>query len=69
MTNYTVVDVPARLREFDWLVPAYTFRANREYLSAPRVVVRAGLPNDMADPFLMDMREQTEWPGSVEGRA
>ena len=60
-------DVSARLREFGWLVPAYTFPKNREDLSVLRVVVRAGLTNDMADLFLADMRKQTEWLESLEG--
>ena len=66
MTNYTVFDVSARLREYGWLVPAYTFPANREDLSVLRVVVRAGLTNDMADLFLANMRKQTQWLESLE---
>jgi glutamate decarboxylase len=66
VTNYTVFDVSARLREFGWLVPAYTFPANREDLSVLRVVVRAGLTNDMADLFLNDVRKQTAWLESLE---
>ena len=58
--NYTVFDVSARLREFGWLVPAYTFPKNREDLSVLRVVVRAGLTTDMGDLFLADLRKQTE---------
>ena len=65
--NYTVFDVSARLREFGWLVPAYTFPANREDLSVLRVVVRAGMTNDMADLFLANMRKQTMWLESLEG--
>jgi glutamate decarboxylase len=67
VTNYTVFDVSARLREFGWLVPAYTFPANREDLSVLRVVVRAGLTSDMADLFLADVRKQTELLESLEG--
>jgi glutamate decarboxylase len=59
--NYTVFDVSARLREFGWLVPAYTFPENREDLSVLRVVVRAGMTHDMADLFLADLRKQTDW--------
>jgi len=59
VTKYSVFDVSARLREFGWLVPAYTFPENREDLSVLRVVVRAGLTTDMADLFLADMRKQT----------
>ncbi len=65
--NYTVFDVSARMREFGWLVPAYTFPANREDLSVLRVVVRAGLTSDMADLFLTDMRKQTEYLESLDG--
>ena len=42
VTNYTVFDVSASLRELGWLVPAYTFPENRQDLSVLRVVVRAG---------------------------
>jgi glutamate decarboxylase len=57
--NYSVFDVSLRLRERGWLVPAYTFPANREDLSVLRVVVRAGMTHDMADLFLLDLRDQT----------
>jgi glutamate decarboxylase len=65
--NYTVFDVSARLREFGWLVPAYTFPENREDLSVLRVVVRAGLTHDMADLFLADLRKQTAWLEGLAG--
>ncbi|HEX6457540.1 MAG TPA: glutamate decarboxylase [Thermoleophilaceae bacterium] len=58
--NYSVFDVSLRLRERGWLVPAYTFPANREDLAVLRVVVRAGMTHDMADLFVRDLREQTE---------
>jgi glutamate decarboxylase len=67
VTNYTVFDVSARLRENGWLVPAYTFPANREDLSVLRVVVRAGLTTDMADLFLADLRKQTALLESLDG--
>src|SRR6516225_6254416 len=59
VTNYTVFDVSARLREQGWLVPAYTFPENRQDLSVLRVVVRAGMSRDMADLFLDAVRKQT----------
>jgi glutamate decarboxylase len=67
VTNYTVFDVSARLRELGWLVPAYTFPENREHLSVLRVVVRAGLTHDMADLFLADVRKQTTWLDELDG--
>ena len=59
VSNYTVFDVSAALREQGWLVPAYTFPENRQDLSVLRVVVRAGLTLDMADLFLDSVRKQT----------
>jgi glutamate decarboxylase len=73
LENYSVFDVSARLREFGWLVPAYTFPENKQDLSVLRVVVRAGLTHDMADLFLADLRKQTAWldalAGPLPGRA
>jgi glutamate decarboxylase len=66
VTNYTVFDVSARLREEGWLVPAYTFPENREDLSVLRVVVRAGMSRDMADLFLAGLRKQTKSLESLE---
>ena len=59
VTNYTVFDVSARLREQGWLVPAYTFPENRQDLAVLRIVVRAGMWRDMADLFLDAVRKQT----------
>jgi len=57
--NYTVFDVSDRLREYGWLVPAYTFPANRQDLSVLRIVVRAGMHLEMADVLLGHLRELT----------
>jgi glutamate decarboxylase len=65
--NYTVFDVSSRLREFGWLVPAYTFPENRQDLSVLRVVVRAGMTHDMADLFLADLRKQTAALDALDG--
>jgi glutamate decarboxylase len=58
--NYTVFDVSERLREFGWLVPAYTFPENRQDLSVLRVVVRAGMHLEMADELLDHLGEKTK---------
>jgi glutamate decarboxylase len=57
--NYTVFDVSDHLRERGWLVPAYTFPANRQDLSVLRIVVRAGMYIEMADKLLEFLSEQT----------
>ncbi len=67
VTNYTVFDVSARLREFGWLVPAYRYPENREDLAVLRIVVRAGMTHDMADLFLADLKVQTDSLESLEG--
>jgi glutamate decarboxylase len=67
VTNYTVYDVSARLRQSGWLVPAYAFPANREDLSVLRIVVRAGMTLDMADLLLAQLREETEDLQSLDG--
>jgi glutamate decarboxylase len=54
--NFSVFDVSAAMRERGWLVPAYTFPANRQDLAALRVVVRNGFTHDMADLFMADLQ-------------
>ena len=53
---YDVFDVSRRLRERGWLVPAYTFPANRQDLSVLRVVCRNGFSSDLAELLLGDLR-------------
>jgi len=56
VTNYTVFDVSAALREHGWLVPAYTFPEHRTDLAALRIVVRNGFTYDLADLLIDDLR-------------
>jgi glutamate decarboxylase len=58
--NFTVFDVSGALRERGWLVPAYTFPANREDLAALRVVVKQGFSHDMADMLVADLVRQLQ---------
>jgi glutamate decarboxylase len=57
VTNYTVFDVSAALRERGWLVPAYTFPEHRTDLAALRIVVRNGFTHDLSDLLIHDLRE------------
>jgi glutamate decarboxylase len=66
VSNYTVFDVSDRLRQNGWLVPAYTFPANRQDLSVLRVVIRAGMTHEMADQLLDDLRRQTQFLESLK---
>ncbi|MFK4227357.1 glutamate decarboxylase [Streptomyces sp. NPDC019890] len=54
--NFDVFDVSRRLREQGWLVPAYTFPANREDLSVLRVVCRNGFSADLAKLLMDDLQ-------------
>jgi glutamate decarboxylase len=67
VTNYSVFDVSAHLRQRGWLVPAYAFPENRQDLSVLRIVVRAGMSLDMADLLLQHIREETEALEALDG--
>ena len=67
VTNYTAFDVSDRLRERGWLVPAYTFPANREDLSVLRIVVRAGMSHEMGELLLRDLRARTAALEALDG--
>lgn len=54
---YDVFDVSRRLREHGWLVPAYTFPANRQDLSVLRVVCRNGFSSDLAELLIEDLKQ------------
>jgi glutamate decarboxylase len=55
ISAFDVFDVSRRLRERGWLVPAYTFPANRGDLAVLRIVVRNGFTHDLADLLLADL--------------
>ncbi|MEU0910252.1 glutamate decarboxylase [Streptomyces althioticus] len=55
VTAFDVFDVARRLRENGWLVPAYTFPANRQDLAVLRVVCRNGFSEDLAALFAEDL--------------
>jgi glutamate decarboxylase len=56
--NFNVFDVSRALRERGWLVPAYTFPANRTDLAVLRVVVRQDFSHDVADLLMHDLERQ-----------
>jgi glutamate decarboxylase len=56
ISGFSVFDVSVALRASGWLVPAYTFPANRTDLAALRIVVRNGFSRDLADMLLDDLR-------------
>ncbi len=56
VTGFSVFDVSVILREGGWLVPAYSFPANRTDLAALRIVVRNGFSHDLGQLLLDDLR-------------
>jgi glutamate decarboxylase len=63
VSRFSVFDVSRRLREFGWLMPAYTFPANRQDLGVLRVVCRNGFSLDLADRLVEDLRSLLPWLG------
>jgi glutamate decarboxylase len=61
ITRFNVFDVSRRLREFGWLIPAYTFPANRQDLAVLRVVCRNGFSLDLADRLVEDLQSLLPW--------
>jgi glutamate decarboxylase len=53
--SFDVFDVSRRLRERGWLVPAYTYPADREDLAVLRIVCRNGFSEDLADLLMGDL--------------
>ncbi len=66
VTNYTVYDVSAKMRERGWQVPAYSLPENLTEVSGLRVVIRNGLSHDMAELFLADLARATDFLESLE---
>jgi glutamate decarboxylase len=66
IVKYDVFDVSRKLRERGWLVPAYTMPPKREDLAVLRIVVRNGFSHDMADLFIRDLRNATEWLDHID---
>ena len=67
VTAYNVFDVSRRLRERGWLVPAYTFPADREDLSVLRVVIRNGFTEDLAGLLVADLERLLPELGAQPG--
>ncbi|MCO6008673.1 glutamate decarboxylase [Actinoallomurus purpureus] len=61
VTEFDVFDVSRRLREFGWVVPAYTFPADRQDLAVLRIVVRNGFSLDLADRLVEDLESLIPW--------
>lgn len=66
--KWTLYDLQDKLKQYGWMVPAYTLPASLEDIVVMRVVIKQGFTRDMADMMLADMRasvgelEKLEYP-------
>lgn len=54
--KWTLYDLQDKLKQYGWMVPAYTLPATLEDIVVMRVVIKQGFTRDMADMMLNDMR-------------
>ena len=54
--KWTLYDLQDKLKQYGWMVPAYTLPASLEDIVVMRIVVKQGFTRDMADMLLADMR-------------
>lgn len=54
--RWTLYDLQDKLKQYGWMVPAYTLPATLEDIVVMRVVIKQGFTRDMADMMLNDMR-------------
>lgn len=68
--KWTLYDLQDKLKQYGWMVPAYTLPATLEDIVVMRVVIKQGFTRDMADMMLNDMRtamaelDKLEYPTS-----
>ena len=58
--KWTLYDLQDKLKQYGWMVPAYTLPASLEDIVVMRVVIKQGFTRDMADMLLADMRSSVE---------
>ena len=65
--QYTVFDLSNKLREYGWMVPAYTLPKNAEHIAVLRVVVREGLSKSLIDDLCDDIAQSLVALKKMEG--
>lgn len=64
--NWNLYHLSDRLRTEGWLVPAYPMPADLADITVQRIVVRNGMSMDLADRFLVDITQQTDYLNRLE---
>ncbi len=65
--GFTVYDVSAQLRQYGWLVPAYTYPEDLEDLAVLRIVVRNGFSHELARKLIEDLEQVVAHLGEGRG--
>ncbi|MCF8569109.1 glutamate decarboxylase [Gordonia sp. HY002] len=65
--NWTLYDLQDRLRMKGWQVPAYPLADDLAEVTVQRIVVRAGLSEDLADALLEDLTKEVEFLERLSG--
>ncbi|MGO3326248.1 glutamate decarboxylase [Gordonia sp. (in: high G+C Gram-positive bacteria)] len=65
--NWTLYDLQDRLRMKGWQVPAYPLADDLADVTVQRIVVRAGLSEDLADSLLADIVTEVEFLERLSG--
>lgn len=69
ITEYSVFDISARLRERGWQVPAYTMPDDLGNMAVMRIVVKQNFSRDMAELLLEDIIKTINVLGKKDGTA
>ncbi|EPZ46101.1 hypothetical protein N007_07435 [Alicyclobacillus acidoterrestris ATCC 49025] len=65
--KWNLYDLSRQLRTFGWQVPAYPMPANMKDVTVMRVVVRNGFSRDLAQLFLMNLKQAVQYLDSLDG--
>ncbi|GEO24525.1 glutamate decarboxylase [Alicyclobacillus acidoterrestris] len=65
--KWNLYDLSRQLRTFGWQVPAYPMPANMKDVTVMRVVVRNGFSRDLAQLFLMNLKQAVAYLDSLDG--
>ncbi|KAI5056275.1 hypothetical protein GOP47_0028093 [Adiantum capillus-veneris] len=60
-THVTEHDLAERMRQFGWIVPAYTMAPNLEHINVLRVVVREDFSRSQAERFVTDTEKAMDY--------
>lgn len=66
-SNWNLYDLSRQLRTFGWQVPAYPLPPDMEEVTIMRIVVRNGFSMDLAQLFLMNLKQAVSYLDSMDG--